>query len=347
MNLYNEEIPQIIHKKDYFKILNSYEIVKDEHPDKFNVNIYYLEDNLCKIIIRRTDISNGWGKDLKIVLYSEDNINNEIISLGSSELNTKVIDIYVDIILIKKIENYIDKKKIIQISEKKKIDNFENYLNFSNIIDNNINLDYIYFSEDEQRMFIKKNSNEYLDTYDILKEKDLRNMIFICNYLYLNGGYYVSFNITLNKNISDISNKDSYIINDNLILELLFCDKQNRSILNYLDQILYLNSNIVKDEIFKDFEELNNNHYVKKVFIQNKITNNNYIKNVFNINQYKFLIDSNVEYKIEYLNLNYFKLESEQNIEKNLEITIINDETCTKNNIKVNHDNKYYIFKLD
>jgi hypothetical protein len=347
MNLHNEDIPSLINKKDYFKILNKFEIVKDKYNDKFNVNVYYLEDNLCKIIIRRTDVSNGWGKDLKIILYSEDEKNNEIISVGSSELNTKIIDMYVDIILIKKIMNYTIDKKIIQLYDKKNIDNFENYLIFTNIIDNNINLDYIHFNEQEQRMFIKTNCNEYLDTYDLLKEKDMKNMIFICNYLYLNGGYYLSFNIELNKNITDFSDKNYYIINNNLILELLFCTKDNKNIMTYLDQLLYLNSNMIVNEIFKDFEKVNTEYYILKTVDDYKIINNNYIKNVFTINQYKFLIDSSTAYNIEYLNLNYYKIDSEYNIEKDLEIIIINNETSLKTSVKINQDNKYHIFKIN
>jgi len=347
MNLYNEDIPSIINKKDYFMILNKYEIVNDEHPDKFNVNIYYLEDNLCKIIIRRIDLCNGWGKDLKVILYAEDERGNEILSLGSSELNTKIMDIYVDIKLIKKIMNYTNNKKILQISDKRKIDNFQNYLSFSSIIDNNINFDCIYFSDEEQRMFIKNYCNEYLDTYDLIKETDLKNMIFVCNYLYLNGGYYVSFNIILNKNIIDISDKNYYVINNNLILELLFCEKENKNIMSYLDKLLYLNANIEVYEIFKDFEKLNTEYYIIKILKENNIISNNYIKNVFTINQYKFLIDSQNEYMIEYLNLDYYKLESINNIESDLEIIVINNETSIKKNIIINESNKHYIFKVN
>lgn len=347
MNLYNEDIQNLINKRDYFQILNRFEIVKDEHIDKFSVNMYYLEDNLCKIIIRRNDVFNGWGKDLKIILYSEDEQNNEILSTGSSDINTKIIDIYVDIKLNKKIMNYTDNKKIIQISNKKKFENFKNYLIFTNIIDNNINLDYIYFNEADQRIYIKNNCNEYLDTYDLLKEKDLRNMIFICNYLYLNGGYYISFNINLNKNIVDISDRNCYIINDNLILELLFCDKDNKNIITYLDQLLYLNSNMIIDEIFRDFEKVNIEYYIFNALDDYKIINNNYIKNVFSINQYKFLIDSDIIYHIEYLNLNYYKIESDNNIEKDLEIIMIDNKTSIRTSIKINQDSKYYIFKIN
>jgi hypothetical protein len=195
-------------------------------------------------------------------------------------------------------------------------------------------------------MFIKTNCNEYLDTYDLLKEKDMKNMIFICNYLYLNGGYYLSFNIELNKNITDFSDKNYYIINNNLILELLFCTKDNKNIMTYLDQLLYLNSNMIVNEIFKDFEKVNTEYYILKTD-DYKIINNNYIKNVFTINQYKFLIDSSIAYNIEYLNLNYYKIDSEYNIEKDLEIIIINNETSLKTSVKINQDNKYHIFKIN
>jgi hypothetical protein len=243
--------------------------------------------------------------------------------------------------------NYTNNKKILQISDKRKIDNFQNYLSFSSIIDNNINFDCIYFSDEEQRMFIKNYCNEYLDTYDLIKETDLKNMIFVCNYLYLNGGYYVSFNIILNKNIIDISDKNYYVINNNLILELLFCEKENKNIMSYLDKLLYLNANIEVYEIFKDFEKLNTEYYIIKILKENNIISNNYIKNVFTINQYKFLIDSQNEYMIEYLNLDYYKLESINNIESDLEIIVINNETSIKKNIIINESNKHYIFKVN
>ena len=105
---YQDNIPDIILKKEYSKILNRFIEVIDNHLDKFRINIYYLEDNLCKIIVRRLETKDGWGKDLKIILYSYDELKNETISIGSNEYDSKIMEIYTDITLIKDIRNQIN-----------------------------------------------------------------------------------------------------------------------------------------------------------------------------------------------------------------------------------------------
>lgn len=353
MNLYEDNIPNLILKKNYFKILNNFKENIDNYSDKFRINVYYLEDNLCHIIVRRLDKNSGWGKNLQIILYSYNDDTSEILSIGSSEKNTKIIDIYTEIKIEKNIINMCEHKKIVQFYHNNKLSNYNEYLNFTSIIDNNINLNYVFFNKNEQRKYIKTYCNEYLDTYDSLFNLNLKNMIFICNYLYLNGGYYINFNIELiNGNIDEISDEPIYLIDNNLILELLFCDKNNKSIITYLDQLLYINTNISIDIIFKDFKKIDENNYIK--YNNNSISNGNekiYYKNVYSINTFKFLINSiRKSYIVEYLNLNYYQIIPEIDndiIEQNLEVIIIDNENDIISSIFITDNNiKQYIFKI-
>jgi hypothetical protein len=129
------------------KIINNYEEVKDHYKDVFSIIIYYLEENLCKIIVRRLDENSGWGKDLKIILYSTDNNDiKQTISIGSHTNNTKIIEISTDIILEKELDNKItdniNQRKIIQAKENNNIDNHRQYLNLTDLIYENNNLNY-------------------------------------------------------------------------------------------------------------------------------------------------------------------------------------------------------------
>jgi glycosyltransferase involved in cell wall biosynthesis len=70
------------------------EEILDEYSDNFKINLYYLDEFLCKIIVRRIDKNEGWGKNLRILLNSLDKKSSEIISIGSSDYQSKIIEIY-------------------------------------------------------------------------------------------------------------------------------------------------------------------------------------------------------------------------------------------------------------
>jgi hypothetical protein len=326
---YYDNIPHTLPKKAYYRISNKYDYIDKEDINNYKINIYSMNDNLCKIIIRN-NINKGWDNDIKINIYDSNTENKECISIGSSDKNSKIIDFYTFIKICKNIDNFSTTRKIIQIYESNKIYDYNKYLNFTQIIDLNTNIDYNFYNPDEQRIFIKNNCKSYLDIYDSLKNNDLKNMIFICNYLFLNGGFYVGLNINLKISISELykKNKNIYLLNNNL-LELLFCDKSDNILISYLNNLL--NNNYSTTTLEKLF-----NKYVKLEYDSYNILNNNfkinyddlYFQNIIILNEDKFIIvdgDYNKDIlSLEYLNLNYYSLNLLNNFVKiDNNITII------------------------
>jgi len=326
---YDNNIPHVIHKKAYCKILNKYDHVDQENENNYKINIYSINDNLCKIIIRNK-INSGWENDIKINLYEISGYNKEVISLGSNDQNSKIIDFYTHVKIEHEIDNFTVMRKIIQVHESNKIDNYEKYLNFTQIIDLNTNIDYYFYNPTEQRNFLDNNCKKYVDIYDSLKDNNLKNIVFVCNYLFLNGGFYISLNINLKISVSELhdKNKNIYLLNNNL-LELIFCDKYDDTIINYLNKLLNDNDNstISFDELFNKYHKLSFEYF--------NILNNNfsinykdmYFKNIFNINENKFIINENYDtnsLNLEYLNINYYSINLLNNfieIDDNLIVT--------------------------
>ena len=371
MNNYINEIPNFLNKKDYFYVKNKFEEILDENPDKFRINIYYLEDYLCKIIVRRIDLNSGWGKNLKILLHGLDN-SEEIISIGSNDYENKIIEIYTNIKLYKNDDNnneFFD-KNIIQCDKNNIIDNNIKFLNFTNIIDNNININYLFFNVYEQRKFIKDNCKKYLNLFDLIKDNEIKNIIFICNYLYINGGYYISLNIDLHKSIKNLNknNTNYYSLDENNFINLFLTEKENNDILEYLNFILNklgyndktikklenntknINSDIDIYSIFKNSEKISDEEFNKNINSYKFIKNNIFYKNIFKINNYKFIINSdNTNYSIEYLNIDYFlikELDNSKFIENNLELICINNDIDIYNIIIFNETVNIVIFNV-
>ena len=310
---YNNNIPNIISKKAYYKILNKYDYLDKENENNFKIYIYSINNNLCKIIIRN-NINCGWDNDIKINLYELNEKNKEIISLGSNDKNSKIIDFYSHIKIEQCINNFSTSQKIIQTHESNKIDNYENYMNFTHLVDLNTNIDYNFYDQSEQRKFINYNCKNYLDIYDSLKDNNLKNMIFICNYLFLNGGFYISFNVNLKISICELYNmninKNIYLLNNNL-LELLFCDKNDYFLINYLNKLINNDYTISLDELFNKYDKLNNNYYnmLNNIFSINY--DDLYFKNIFDLNENKIIINgiyNKDSLSLEYLNLNYYSI---------------------------------------
>jgi len=326
---YYDNIPHTIPKKAYYRISNKYDYVDKEDINNYKINIYSMNDNLCKIIIRN-NINKGWDNDIKINIYDYNAENKECISIGSSDKNSKIIDFYTFIKICQNIDNFSTTRKIIQTHESNKIYDYNKYLNFTQIIDLNTNVDYNFYNPDEQRIFIKNNCKSYLDIYDSLKNNDLKNIIFICNYLFLNGGFYVGLNVNLKISVSELykKNKNIYLLNNNL-LELLFCDKNDNILISYLNNLLNNNtlSTHESEELFNKYVKLESDNY--------NILNNNfninyddlYFKNIINLNEDNFIIEGGYDkdnLTLEYLNLNYYSLNLSNNFsEIDNNITII------------------------
>jgi len=77
---------------NYHLIKNKFEKIEYPYPDLFYINIYYLDNNLCEVNVKRTDSSDGWGLLLEIKIYDiNDNNKYEILKFGNSESNSKSI----------------------------------------------------------------------------------------------------------------------------------------------------------------------------------------------------------------------------------------------------------------
>jgi mannosyltransferase OCH1-like enzyme len=76
---------------NYYLIKNKYEVLKYNYPDKFDINIYYLSNNYCRIFVKRIDVESGWGLDLHLKLFDINNNDYNIVIFGNSNENTKSI----------------------------------------------------------------------------------------------------------------------------------------------------------------------------------------------------------------------------------------------------------------
>lgn len=75
---------------NYHLIKNKFKKVEYPYPDLFDIKIYYLDDNLCEINVKRIDSSDGWGLLLEVKIYNLiDEDKYEILKIGNSENNSK------------------------------------------------------------------------------------------------------------------------------------------------------------------------------------------------------------------------------------------------------------------
>jgi mannosyltransferase OCH1-like enzyme len=172
-------------------IQNKYELIKNSnHNDDFHLVIYYIDEYKCKIIIRRLDDETGWGLNLLIKIDNED--KHQILSVGSSLKNEKIIYIYTKIKLIPII---LYKQKIPKIIiQTAKDDEYKSLLHYNaqqTFLELNPEYEYKFFNDIDCREFIKNNFDlNVLDTFDMLNPGAYRADLFRYCYIYINGGCY-------------------------------------------------------------------------------------------------------------------------------------------------------------
>jgi len=233
-----------------YLISNDFFIVDNIFKDDFSIAIYFICNNKCKILIRRLDDSIGWGQDLKIKLVDIEGKEFQKISLGSSEENLKVIELYTKITLYKNenIEFNIP-KVIIQTSNDNMNKNIFHYNSIMSFIDLNPDFEYRHFYDIDIREFIKNNIDKgdgdkgdgdkgdrdkgdrdkgdgdkgdrdkgdnldkILEAFDLLIAGPLKADLFRYFYLYKNGGCYFDCKMVLRKSLSKIiKNNDKVIL---------------------------------------------------------------------------------------------------------------------------------------
>jgi len=187
----NNNIPKYLPRRNDIFVNNKYEIIKNYNSnDDFHIVLYYINENKCKIIIRRLDDEGGWSLNLCIIIYNNNNKQN--ISIGSSENNEKVMYIYTNIILNP--FNIIDQKipkVIIQTSKNNNYNSLLHYNSVQTFLELNPEYEYYFFEDSDCREFIKNNFNKViLDTYDMLIPGAYKADLFRYCYIYIKGGCY-------------------------------------------------------------------------------------------------------------------------------------------------------------
>ena len=269
-----------------YLISNDFFIVDNIFKDDFNIVIYFICNNKCKILIRRLDDSIGWGQDLKIKLIDIERKEFEKISLGSCEENLKVIELYTKITLYKN-ENiqFNIPKVIIQTSNDNMNKNIFHYNSIMSFIDLNPDFEYRHFYDIDCREFIKNNIDKEdnldkednidkednldktLEAFDLLIPGPLKADLFRYFYLYKNGGCYFDTKMVLKKSLSKIIKNDDKIIlcNDDRTLHngIIMIDKNNIIMYNCLKECVnnILNKNKFENRYQTTGIELFNKHF--------------------------------------------------------------------------------------
>jgi mannosyltransferase OCH1-like enzyme len=297
---------------NFIPISNSYKIYDNNDNHSFvdyTLNIYYISSNECKIIVRRHDQEYGWG------FLSIQIDNNEIIDIGSSLTNSKIIDkvtTKTNLIPISFSSQQIP-KIIIQTNECLEKSN----ANYS-VIESNPEYEYKFFNAIERRNFIKLNYNFVtLEAYDLLVSGAYKADLFRYLYLYKYGGCYLDSKIIQRKPFREIiKENDTFIV----------CNDYTRD--NSLSNIVgtsYLNSVIIS---------IANNELLKELIckcIENILIHQQYYLNDINYNGYKNILD------ITGPTLMYKVLREKINIEEMVRM---------KHIIKDNKEDNYYNFQI-
>lgn len=199
-------------------INNHYEIIKEVHNDEFSVIIYFLDINKCKIIIRRLN-DYGWGQDLKIKIFDMKRLDFQIISIGSSSENLKIMEFHTIFDLEKRISKNINiPKKIMQCGIKNNIENLYHYNAVISFLDFNPEFEYEFYDETDSRIFLKdnfKDNKSILEAYDKCYEKNIKIDIFKYAYLYKYGGCYFDEKFIIKKPIDNLfDDSDDIVICD-------------------------------------------------------------------------------------------------------------------------------------
>ena len=310
--------------RNKFLIKNEYQLLKNSN-DEFHHVIYFLSDNKIKIIIRKLSNDDGWNYDLKIKIL----FNNvwKTISIGSSENNFKIIEIYVnDEIEVKDIKKlYYIPKKIIQTNTNI-CKNLSHYNTVMSIIEKNPSYEYQFFNDIDMRNFIKDNfivnildnselNNDIPDilkSFDLLKCGALKADLFRYCYLYIHGGIYIDSKVSNIVELDNIINEDDKNIiclddaKNSLYNGIMIMDKNNFKLLQLLQEIIV---NIHEQNYLKDIHEPTGNKIYYKYFKDESFRLNKRANNVYMNNSVIFKCDYKNYYKNDYqdFRVNYVK----------------------------------------
>ena len=238
------KIPSYIKNKNYNFILNNFEIFNIE--DDFNIIVYFIENFKLKIIIRKFNITNiGWNKELVLKIYNNNNIEYDLIKLGTSNKNYKIMNLKTKIKLIKKKYNELNiPKNIFQTYSNNNYHNIDHYNAIQSLIDLNPDFKYYFYNDQECRQFIIKNYDEkILNSYDKLYPCAYKADFFRYLIIYKYGGIYLDNKYLVRKTLNFIldNNHNLYCkdINQNSIFNSFLISNKNE--INYkliIDRII-------------------------------------------------------------------------------------------------------------
>jgi len=217
----NKKIEKYISKRNDICICNKYEIYKEKmYEDDFHFVIYYIDENKCKIIVRRLDYLYGWVVNVIIKIYNIHNNEYQKISIGSSLKNKKELYYYTNIKIFP--VNYEEQsipKVIIQTSNNDFYKNIYHYNSVQTLLELNPEYEYKFFDDKDRREFIKIHfDSNVLDSYDILFPGAYKADLFRYCYLFIHGGCYfdnkyilrMSLHKIMKHNDTDIYCKDRH-----------------------------------------------------------------------------------------------------------------------------------------
>jgi mannosyltransferase OCH1-like enzyme len=286
----NNIVENILPRNDIL-IKNNYQLLNDKNGDQYHFVCYFLNNKKMQIIVRRLDSENGWISDLKIKLFDEYNKDSQIISIGSSDENYKILEIYTIINLVQETSKNLLIPKVIMQTNYKLITNIKHYNSICSILEKNPEYEYIFFDDKRCREFLIENyqvnilstdhdnnqDSDVVRAFDYILPGAIKADFFRYCYLYIKGGIYID-----SKVISNVSFNELIKENDELILCL---DDAPKSIYNGI--IMITKNNLILYEVIKDC--------MKNIF------NNNYLNDIHeptgNKLLYKFFNNSNMKLK--------------------------------------------------
>ena len=256
IKLYEEDdiskwlIPRFIKSREKMKIIqNKYELIYDSlFSDDFHYVIYYIDNHKCRIIVRRLDSIDGWGQNLKILLYNDERSIKEFINIGPSEKNYLIIERDTKIKLLYKDSLYKQNIPKIIFQTGTNI-NFKNILHYNSImtfVELNPEYEYRYFNDYDSRKFLRDNfSEEINNAYDLLVPGAFKADLLRYCYLYINGGCYFDCKQILRVPINNfLDESKTFVICNDVIEEALlnaviFSTKKNSIIEKTIKDCVY------------------------------------------------------------------------------------------------------------
>lgn len=286
----NNIVENILSRNDIL-IKNNYQLLNDKNSEQYHIVCYFLNNKKIQIIVRRLDSENGWINDLKIRLFDEFNKDSQLISIGSSDENYKILELYTVINLVQETPKNLLIPKVIMQTNHKLITSIKHYNSICSILEKNPEYEYIFFDDKRCRDFLMENyqvnilSNEsdnnqdsdVVRAFDYILPGAIKADFFRYCYLYIKGGIYID-----SKVISNVSFNELIKENDELILCL---DDAPKSIYNGI--IMTTKNNPILYEVIKEcMKNIFNNIYLNDI---HEPTGNKLL--------YKFFNNSNLKLK--------------------------------------------------